>query len=104
MKRVSGFFLLLAALFVSPGKLCSDPIEPNNSSNAIEFSLFEENGKVGVKNEQGEILIPAQYDGMGWSNGQFSIINNVTGYRSGDRWGLINLENNRITKAEYTDL
>lgn len=103
MERVSYIFLFITLLLAFPGKLCSGPLEPNNSD-AIEFSLYEENGKVGLKNEQGEILIPAQYDGMGWSNGQFSIINNVTGYQSGSHWGLINLENNRITKAEYTDL
>lgn len=104
MKRVSGIFLFLLALSAFPGKLSSNPIEPPHTSKAIEFSVYEENGKVGLKNEQGEVLIPAQYDGMGWSNGQFSIVDNVTGYQSGSHWGLVNLENNRITKAEYTDL
>jgi hypothetical protein len=69
-----------------------------------DFNTFEENGKVGLKNPQGQVLIPAQYDGVGWSNGKLSVINNVTGFRLGEMWGLVNLQNNKITKAQYLEL
>jgi hypothetical protein len=68
------------------------------------FSVFTENGKSGLKNQEGKVLIPAQYDALGWSNGEFSILNNVTGFRDGARWGLINLGNQRVTKNEFTQL
>jgi hypothetical protein len=74
------------------------------SSNVNTFSLFEENGKVGLKNDQGQILIPAQYDAIGWSNGEFSVVSNVTGYRASGRWGLINIQNSKLTKPEFEDL
>jgi hypothetical protein len=73
-------------------------------SAAASYNVFEENGKVGLKNEQGKILIPAKYDALGWSNGKFSIVNNVTGYKDAGVWGLINLENQLITKAIYEDV
>jgi hypothetical protein len=46
------------------------------------YSVFEDNGKVGLKNESGKVLIPAKYDALGWSDGEFSVLNNATGYRS----------------------
>lgn len=105
MESVSRNFLIFLILLASSDKLCSNPNKlPVISVVATELIVYEENGKVGVKNGKGEVLIPAQYDGMGWSNGEFSIVNNVTGYRSGNLWGLINLQNNKITKAEFVDL
>ncbi|MBL7859395.1 MAG: WG repeat-containing protein [Cyclobacteriaceae bacterium] len=71
---------------------------------ASQVSTFEENGKVGLKNDRGQILIPAQYEALGWSDGKISVVGKVTGYKLKDHWGLISTENHRITKAEYTEL
>lgn len=80
---------------------------------AIFFSLttvaepyirFEENGKFGVKNESGQIIIPAMYDALGWSNGGFSINGKITGYKLGGAWGIVNLNNERITKPDFITL
>jgi hypothetical protein len=68
------------------------------------YTVFTENGKVGLKNELGQVLIPPHYEQIGWSNGEFSVINNVTGFRIGHLWGLINLENHRLTKQEFEEL
>src|SRR5688572_3425945 len=68
------------------------------------YSVFEVNGKVGLKNEAGKVLIPAKYEALGWSDGAFSILNNVTGYRSAGKWGLISLTNHVITKAEFEEI
>lgn len=65
------------------------------------YNLFEENGKVGVKDQQGNILIPATFEALGWSDGSFSIIGQITGYKLKDRWGLINLKKEFLTKADY---
>jgi hypothetical protein len=69
-----------------------------------EFSPFEENGKVGLKNTKGEILIPAEYEQLGWSDGSFSVIDQVTGYKLNNAWGIINLSNHKVTKPDYADL
>lgn len=74
------------------------------SSAAAPYLVFRENGKVGLKDEAGKIIIPAQYEAIGWSNGQFSVLNNVTGYRSNTGWGLINLDNRKLTKQQFEEL
>jgi hypothetical protein len=73
-------------------------------SNAHQYDVFEENGKVGLKNDQGQVVIPAQYEALGWSNNRFSLINKVTGYKHQGRWGLINIDNHKVTEAEYDAL
>ncbi len=71
---------------------------------ANQVKLFEENGKVGLKNDQGQVIIPAQYEALGWTDGNVSIVGKVTGYRLKNKWGLVSIDNHRITKAEYTEL
>lgn len=68
------------------------------------YSVFEDNGKVGLKNESGKVLIPAKYEALGWSDGEFSVLSNATGYRSDGKWGLISLTNHIITKAEFEEI
>lgn len=89
MKVLRIFFGLLLISFVSAG---------------TPYVVYRENGKTGVKSQDGKVVIPAQYDGIGWSNGKFSIIENVTGFRIGQGWGLINLSNQKVTKNQFTDL
>jgi hypothetical protein len=73
-------------------------------SAANGFEVFEENGKAGLKDSQGKVLIPAQYDALGWSDGTFSVYQNITGYKLNGRWGLINTANHKLTKTDYDDL
>ena len=68
------------------------------------YQLFEENGKKGIKNEQGQVIIPPSFEALGWSDGSFSVIGNVTGYRVDHHWGVINLKKEFVTKAEYETL
>jgi hypothetical protein len=70
----------------------------------LEYQVFEENGKMGIKNESGEIVIPASFEALGWSDGSFSIIGQVTGYRSKNKWGLLNLKKEFLTRADFEQL
>lgn len=74
------------------------------SAQAADYQLFYVNGKAGIKNNEGQILIPATFDALGWTDGSFSLINQVTGYRSSGKWGLISLQKELITKAIYETL
>ena len=76
----------------------------SNFAFAEPYQVFEENGKVGLKNEEGQILLPASFEALGWSDGSFSVIGQVTGYKLGKAWGIINLKKEFITKAEYENL
>lgn len=103
MARVCFIFLWLAFLFVPTLNLYSYPAAAA-AVRSKEFSVFEENGKVGLKDENGHILIPAHYDALGWSDGKLSIVDKVVGYQSQGLWGLIHTSNKVITPAEYDEL
>ncbi len=74
------------------------------SLQAEGYLLFEENGKKGIKNEKGQVVIPASFDALCWSDGSFSVIGQTTGYRLQEQWGLINLNKELITQPLYTQL
>ena len=71
---------------------------------ATVYERFEEHGKVGIKDDKGHVIVPASFDALGWSDGNFSLIGQITGYRQGNKWGLLNLKKEFITKAVYLNL
>jgi hypothetical protein len=71
---------------------------------ANPFVRFEEKGKVGLKDEMGKILIPAAFEALGWSDGNFSVIGQVTGYKLKNHWGIIHLQKQLITPADFESL
>ncbi len=85
-------FALLAFLFL------------HTSVMAESFIVFEENGKMGIKNEEGQVIVPASFEALGWSDGSFSVISNVTGYRLNNQWGILNLKKEFVTKADFETL
>lgn len=68
---------------------------------SAEYLIFYENGKAGIRDESGKIILPASFDALGWADGSFSVVNQVTGFRQKGKWGLINLKKEFITKAEF---
>jgi len=71
---------------------------------AKSYRTFEENGKVGLKDDSGNVVLPPSFEALGWSDGNFSVIGEVTGYRLQGSWGIINLKKELITKADYESL
>ncbi len=71
---------------------------------AESYQIFEEKGRVGIKDEQGQIVIPPSFEALGWSDGSFSVIGLTTGYRINEHWGLINLKTEFITPAIFESL
>lgn len=69
-----------------------------------EYLRFEENGKIGIKDESGNIVLSPEFDELGWSDGSFSVVNGLTGYRTRQYWGLINLKKEFITGADFISL
>jgi hypothetical protein len=74
------------------------------SLQAAAYYTFEENGRVGLKNDDGVVVIPAAYEALGWSDGTFSIVDNVTGYRMNNQWGIVTVTHVRKTMAEFFEL
>jgi hypothetical protein len=71
---------------------------------AVDYERFEEKGKVGIRDAAGKVILPASFDALGWSDGQFSIIGQITGYRLNNKWGLVTLSKHFVTPAEYESL
>lgn len=71
---------------------------------ADPYLIFSDNGKMGIKDDQGNVIIAPSFDALGWSDGSFSVIGNVTGYRMNNQWGILTLKNEFITKANYESL
>ncbi len=71
---------------------------------AKSYQTFEENGKIGMKDDSGNVVLPPSFEALGWSDGNFSVIGEVTGYRLQGSWGIINLKKEFITKADYESL
>jgi len=71
---------------------------------SADYQLFEENGRYGLKDTQGKVIITPAFEGLGWSDGNFSVIGQVTGYKLKEKWGLINLKAQRLTNADYSQL
>jgi hypothetical protein len=82
-------FLLLTAVF---------------AKGSGQYSVVENNNKKGLVNKKGEMLIPAEYDDLGWSVGSAEVVEDVIGYKRDGLWGLLNLKNERIVDPEFTFL
>jgi hypothetical protein len=71
---------------------------------STDYERFEVNGKVGLRDDAGNVVLPADFDALGWSDGNFSVIGKITGYRRKGQWGLLNLNKEFITPAEFASL
>lgn len=74
------------------------------AASAVGYQVFEEKGKVGMKDDAGRVVLPAAFEALGWSDGSFSVVGDVTGYRLQGAWGIINLKKEYVTRAEYESL
>jgi hypothetical protein len=101
MERVRLFFFWLTVLIIPTQQLFAGVRETKIPD---DFSLFEENGKVGLKDKEGQVLIPAAYDAIGWSNGKLAVVDKVIGYQSGGLWGVIHTSNKVVTPPEFLEL
>ena len=69
-----------------------------------EYTVFSENGKEGLKDGLGKEVIPAVYEKLGWTDGDFRLIADLVGFRSEGKWGLLNLKNKEIQPPVYYQL
>lgn len=74
------------------------------SVQADEFKIINSEGFQGLANSKGEVLVPAVYEQLGWSDGQASVVSESIGYRENGRWGLINVRTKKLTSAKYVIL
>lgn len=68
------------------------------------YMVVETNDKKGLVNQNGDIIIPAQYDDIGWSRGRLKVINNVIGFKRNNLWGLISTQNKIVREPLFLSL
>ncbi|MFY0592863.1 WG repeat-containing protein [Roseivirga sp.] len=75
------------------------------SSIADQFESFSINGKYGIKNtSSGTVVLEAIYQSVGWSNGEFIIVNNLIGAQQNEKWALFKLDGTKITDHLFAAL
>ncbi len=84
--------------------LCMGLMGAALQSVADPYQRFEEKGKVGLKDQRGNVVLPAAFDALGWSDGSFSMVGEVTGFQSNQRWGLIHLSKKKLTEPVFLSL
>ena len=96
-------------LFRFPGILCfitliviQGPLEASVPEE--DYFIFQENDKKGIRNSKHKVVVPAMYDDLGWSFGEFNPLDNVVGFQENGLWGLITLKNKKIADAKYRNL
>ena len=93
------FFLIFCFLQVASGLNHS-----SSNATAEEFFIIVENGKKGLKNAKGKVVIPPKYENIGWSDGTTAPVDGVIGFQKNGLWGIISVSNKIITDAEYIKL
>ena len=68
------------------------------------YSIIEKDHKKGLVNQKGDVLIPTEYDDLGWSEGMPLAINDIIGYKKNGLWGLLNTKNEKLIPPVYTRL
>ena len=68
------------------------------------FTVVEKGNKKGLYDENGKLLIPIRYDDLGWSAGEPLVYHKVIGFREGSRWGLIDVQNQRLCQPLFDRL
>ncbi len=68
------------------------------------YSIIEKDHKKGLVNQKGEVLIPTEYDDLGWSEGMPHAIDDMIGYKKNGLWGLLNTKNEKLIEPVYTYL
>ena len=93
---VKAILLILLAFFISEVSAYVGEEE--------EYSIIEKDHKKGLVNKKGRVLIPPEYEDLGWTNGGTKLLENVIGFKKDGLWGISNTKNEKITEPLYTSL
>ncbi len=69
-----------------------------------EYTIVEKDHKKGMINKKGRVLIPIEYDDLGWTNGGSRLLENVIGFKKDGLWGILNTKNEKVTEPIYHSL
>lgn len=69
-----------------------------------DVNIFSSNGKFGIKDDEGNVVVNAIYDKIGWSDGFQLPVDNVIGYKTSQGWGLMNTKGKIVSEPRYYTL
>jgi len=75
-----------------------------NESSDPDYKIVEEGRKKGLEDKNGKLIIPIKFDDLGWTHGEPEPYNDIIGYQENGFWGLINLNNKKLTPPLYSHL
>ncbi len=90
------YSLIILALLVMKTQTKADAGE--------EYTIIEKDHKKGLINKKGRVLIPIEYDDLGWTNGGTRLLENVIGFKKNGLWGILNTKNEKVTEPIYRSL
>lgn len=68
------------------------------------LKIITSGGLQGVADSKGQVLVPAIYEKLGWSDGSLDIPEDFVGYYENGKWGLLSVHSKRITAPLYVIL
>ncbi len=80
------------------------PSEGYAAKGGEEYAIITKGEKKGMVNKKGRVVIPAEYEDLGWTNGSTQLLENVIGFKKDGLWGILNTRNEKITEPLYTSL
>lgn len=96
-KRTSLLFLFIVVFCNAKGFYA-----PVNDD--ARFTIVEKNALKGLFDEEGTMIIPIEYEDLGWIGSLPVVYHKVIGYKEKGHWGLINVKNHKVTEAKYYSL
>jgi len=100
MAKLIYIFLIPWSLFAYASQAQAYAKFPHDST----LEVFSEQGKKGVRNEKGSILLNAEYQAFGWSDGLIRKTTNFIGYKQNNLWGLMSHNLQEISRPKYATL
>ncbi|MEM6642214.1 MAG: WG repeat-containing protein [Bacteroidota bacterium] len=70
----------------------------------VEYTVFKKGPYYGIMSADGEVLVPAIYSRLGWSDGSEEFKAGIIGFEEGGAWGLISIKNKIVSPAKYHSL
>lgn len=68
------------------------------------YQSFQQNERYGIQLENGTVVLPAEYEFLGWSERKFEVIEKYIGYRKSGFWGIVSVTGEIIVPAKYRRL
>ncbi|WPP49014.1 WG repeat-containing protein [Catalinimonas niigatensis] len=97
MYKRTSFIFLFTVLFYSN-------VIPAPINDDARFTIVEKNALKGLFDEEGTMIIPIEYEDLGWIGSLPIVYNKVIGYKEKGHWGLIDVKNHKVTEPRYYSL